>query len=195
MKIPLIAAAAVALAALAACTTHQPPTPPDASAASSPPAACLLKRVDLGEGTAAAEQILTAVRRIKVADTAEYENSVLIDQPVIPAVSWAQPGADTRAVLEALAMEHGEEVAAAPHRGLASVDAFLSGIERKPGTLIGYAAVLRRSYAVTATCADGRSLAGTVTSWAMPDIGAVRCGLVLGADAPAVALRAQKEYC
>ncbi|GAA1422516.1 hypothetical protein GCM10009662_81490 [Catellatospora coxensis] len=190
----MIAVAVAALAAVAACTAPESPAP-DGSAPPSPQAACLLKQVALTKGAAPAEQVLTAVRRIKVADTAEYENTVLIDQPVVPAVTLTGPGPDTRAVLEALALQHGDAVAAAPHQGLPSVDAFLSGIERKPGTLLGYAAVLRQSHGVTATCADGRSFTGTVTSWAMPDIGAVRCGLTLGADAPAVAVRVQREYC
>lgn len=195
MKTTMIAVAVAALAAMAACTATDSPTPPDSSAPSSPQAACRLEQVALTTSTAPADQVLSAVRRIKVADTAEYENTVLIDEPVVPTISWTQPGADTRAVLEALALQHGDAVAAAPHQGLPSVDAFLSGIERKAGTLVGYAAVLRQSHGVTARCADGRSLAGTVTSWAMPDIGAVRCGLVLGADAPAVAVRVQREYC
>ncbi|MEU7820788.1 hypothetical protein [Catellatospora sp. NPDC049133] len=195
MKTTMIAVAVAALAAMTACTATDSPTPPASSAAASPQAACRLDRVTLTTGTAPAEQVLTAVRRIKVADTAEYENTVLIDQPVVPTVSWTGPGADTQAVLEALALQHGDEVAAAPHQGLPSVDAFLSGIESKAGTLIGYAAVMRQSHTVTVTCADGRSLSGAVTSWSRPDIGAVRCGLDLGADAPAVALRAQREFC
>jgi hypothetical protein len=186
------AAVMAALLALAGCSSSGRST---GAGGAEPNAAagCVDVKVDVGQTPGTKELVITgALRKTIDGNRTGTEPSVLRDAPVRPAVTWttARPLADA-ALFAAIPIDLMTE----PSPPTTQIDQFLKPLHLTAGTYVGYASVQKIAVPFGVDCADGRTFAGTLATWTESEVGLVRCGLLLEAEAPPEATQAQREFC
>ena len=180
---------AALLITLAGCAPTAPAT--TRAAGPDPAPGCTIA---LHEATASGLTI-TTVRRVDIA-TGSVEPSLVRDSPIVPRIDWrTAPPPGEEMLMDSLASDGSTAVPTYPSPGLDRVDAYLDDLPVKNGVYLGYVALQRVAVPLTVACPDRTPAEGTLLSWSDPQIGAIRCGLDLGAGADPAAQRVQTEHC
>ncbi|SDY21605.1 hypothetical protein SAMN05444365_1011083 [Micromonospora pattaloongensis] len=203
---PVLATAAVLALSTGGCTASGEPSkgesrPAGASKGGSRPAGTPVadsgcRHVDVAAaeaGPRSREWVFTAVRKVEP-EWGEVTRPAELDKAFVAGVEWESPRVDKDAAVAAI--ENSLEYAASGTGGtLAELDRFLSGV-KESRTYVGYSAVEKVSVPLTGECEDGSRVKGTLSTWADAETGVVVCATTYGkGEAPAVALRAQAEFC